>query len=244
MAFTNIQEKYIADLIKKHQDEHDKISKKEISQLTKENKELRKTLDKLEKKLSIVETDLFELSKELELTKKATFINDQYTRRNNLEISGIPHEIEDDLEKVCISLINNIIGERGEPYNGVNAVCGSDIEACHRLMTVNNNKVNNTIIRFKNRKHCDLIYENKKKISLVVNEKLGDSVKNIYINENLCGYYKLLAAKSRRLKKRRKITDTWISYGTVKLKLKDGSTKSITHENDLERLFPGFVYFT
>ena len=58
----------------------------------------------------------------------------------------------------------------------------------------------------------------------------GDEVKNIYFNENLNGYYNQLEAKSRRLKKIRKISDTWITNGTVRIKLKDNSIRVITHQ--------------
>ena len=85
--------------------------------------------------------------------------------------------------------------------------------------------------------------QNKKSVKDVVNEALGDEVKNIYFNDNLNKYYKELSAKCRRLKKKRKISDTWTTNGTVRIKLKDNSMKVITHQHDLDKLFPGFVYF-
>ena len=74
-------------------------------------------------------------------------------------------------------------------------------------------------------------------------DELGDSVKDIYINENLSKFNKDIAAKCRRLKKKNKISDTKTSYGTVKIKLLNVSKKTIAHKNDLDRLFPDFVYF-
>ena len=76
-------------------------------------------------------------------------------------------------------------------------------------------------------------------------EHLGEAVcaSELYVNENMCSYYKELGAKSRRLYKRRKITDSWTSFGTVKIKLKDGTVKIITHQADLDKLFPDFIYF-
>ena len=243
MEFTENQKKTIADMIKKNCDELENNFNKQLNQLTKENKDLKKNLAEMEKTVITLENDLRVLFKDLETTKRATFINDQYQRRNNLEISGIPDNIEDDkLESMCIRIANNIINEPGEPYNGDNEINHSDVEACHRLRTTNSNNIKNTIIRFKNRKHCDSIYQNKKKIADLEIEELEDSVKSIYVNDNICSYYKELAAKCRRLKKRRKISDTWTSYGTVKIKLKDGITVTITHQNDLDRIFPDFIY--
>ena len=74
-------------------------------------------------------------------------------------------------------------------------------------------------------------------------EELGNSVRNIYINDNLNKYYKELAAKCRRLRKNKKIKDTWTYNGIVTIKLNDDSIRYITHKNDLDRLFPNFSYF-
>ena len=73
--------------------------------------------------------------------------------------------------------------------------------------------------------------------------ELQGAVKNIYINENLCPYYKELSAKGRRLVKKDMIQDTWVRNGTVKIKLKNNKIKTITHQNDLDKIFPNFVYF-
>lgn len=244
MAFTEVQQNLIVDLIKKHLDDQENLFKASIETISSDNKKLRDEVEKLEKRVMLLETDIVECFKDLEVTKRATYMNDQYQRRNNLEISGIPHNIENhELESVCINMINKIITKPGEPYNGENIIIPSDIEACHRLQTVDNQDNKTTIIRFKNRKHCEATFLNKNKIKNLEIEKLGNSVNNIFVNENLCSYYKNLAAKCRRLWKKRKITDTWVSYGLVKIKFKDGLTKTITHQNDLDKLFPNFIYF-
>ena len=106
MAFTEIQDQFINDLIKTKLDEQENTLKKLINQLTKENKDLKKKLDNMEKTVNTMENDIFELSKDLEVTKRASFINDQYQRRNNIEFSGIPETVTDfQLENVCIRLI-------------------------------------------------------------------------------------------------------------------------------------------
>lgn len=234
MALT---EQQIVDLINGKLAEQEKRHKKELDHFKKENQSLMK-------RVQILETDIIELSKDLETTKRATYNNDQYQRRNNIELSGIPEKIKDDeLEDFCCRLVNNIICEPGEPFNGENEICAKDFEACHRLRTKNNTGVKDTILRFTNRKICDDIFLNKHKLKNLRMEKLEDAAKNIFVNENICSYYKELGAKCRRLKKRRKITDTWTTYGTVKLKLKDGTVKIITHQNDLDIMFPDFIYF-
>lgn len=240
-----MSEKQIEDLINKKLADLEVRFKKELDSLKdlkNVNTVLKKKVDLLEKSVNTLETNIIVMSKDLELTKRATYINDQYQRRNNIEFSGIPDTIDDDdLEDFCCRLVNDLISDP----DGSNEIDVFDIEACHRLRTINCQGTKNTIIRFTNRKICDEIFINKHKIKNIKMEHLGETVcaSEIYVNENICSYFKELGAKSRRLFKRRKVTDSWTSFGTVKIKLKDGTVKIITHQADLDKLFPDFVYF-
>ena len=115
--------------------------------------------------------------------------------------------------------------------------------ALNSLKTFNKDGIKNTIVRFVNRRVRDDLHDNKKKIKTIKMEELGDSVENIYVNENLSRYYNDIGAKCRRLRKKGNIMDTWTFKGMVKIKMNDGSIKNIFHHNDLDRLFPKFVYF-
>ena len=208
-----------------------------------QEKQHKDEMDALCLRVATLESDLVVMSRELETTTKTANANDQYQRRNNIELSGIPHELDDNLEEVCISLFNSILKEPGKPGNDEDDIGPYDIEACHRLRTSNNDGTRNTIIRFTNRKLCEDIFKNKKRIKDINNDDLGAAVSDIYVNENLCGYFKQLSAKSRRLKRDGKIKDTWTSYGLVKIKLINNEIRVLSHNNDLEKLFPNFVYF-
>lgn len=228
---------------KKQFEEQDKIFKKVFDDQEKKIKKAFDHLKDVQKKLEVIEGDLVELSKELEVTQRLAYSTDQYQRRNNLEISGIPHDCDDNLEEVCISLVNSIVADKPGYTRDEDIIGKLDIEGCHRLRTKNRDGTKNTIIRFVNRKVCEDIMQNKKSVKNVVLEDLGDEVKNIYFNENLNKYYNGLSAKCRRLKKKRKISDSWTLNGIVRIKLKDNSIKVITHQHDLDNLFPNFVYF-
>ena len=66
---------------------------------------------------------------------------DQYSRRNNVETSGIPQSVNDNqLEENFIDILKAI---------DVN-ITTNEIEACHRL----GKKNKNVIVRVINRKHC------------------------------------------------------------------------------------------
>lgn len=78
----------------------------------------------------------------------------QYIRRNNVEIHGIPDNVEQkDLEKKVI-----------EVCSALNVhIKKQDIEACHRLEDkTKGNAPKKTIVRFVNRKVCDDLHRNKK----------------------------------------------------------------------------------
>ena len=75
----------------------------------------------------------------------------QYNRRNNIEINGIPDSITNE------SLENKVI----EALAIIDVkVTESDIEACHRLPSKTSPRP--TIIKFVNRKNCEKILRNKK----------------------------------------------------------------------------------
>ena len=74
---------------------------------------------------------------------------DQYSRRNNIVIQGIPQSVKSkDLEDKVINVL--------------------DIEACHRL-----GDSRKTIVRFVNRKHSFEALKNKKSLCLLILPALG-----------------------------------------------------------------------
>jgi len=95
------------------------------------------TVKKLQKKVVLLENELCSLKENLEC-------NDQYNRRNNIEISGIPTEVADDvLEEKIIEIRRKTDVE----------ISANDIEACHRLPSKKGNK--KVIVKFVNRKKTE-----------------------------------------------------------------------------------------
>ena len=70
-----------------------------------------------------------------------------------------------------------------------------DIEACHRLKSRNPTAIKRTIVRFINRKNCDNLHRNKKKLK--DNTEVKNKLKkigihnNVFVNNNLCPYNKM-----------------------------------------------------
>ena len=68
--------------------------------------------------------------------------------------------------------------------------------------------------------------------------KLPAAVK-IYINQNLCPYYKKLWSKCSTSWDAKWILSFWVSNGSIRVKLMNKNVSIITHDCDLEKLFPG-----
>ena len=167
----------------------------------------------------------------LEIDQKNNHL-DQYIRRNNLEIQGIPANVTDDeLEGKVIDIFSCL---------GVE-VKGSDIEECHRLGYVN---PKNTIVRFVNRKFCYQALDKKMDLHKLDSRRLGfNPVKTLYFSENLTPTNQLLAWKCRELKRASKIHSTWSASGVIKIRrTANERALSIKNDNDLKSIYPDFVF--
>ena len=134
----------------------------------------------------------------------------QYIRRNNVEICGIPNSVPDkDLEKKVIEIASTL-NVRLSP---------GDIEACHRLKDrkKKDGEPKRTIFRFVNRKACDDLHSSKKKLkeNNVSNKlkKMGLDQGKIYVNNNLRPYNKFLWGKCKLLLSKNLIDRFWVFNG-------------------------------
>ena len=81
---------------------------------------------------------------------------EQYVRRNNIEVSGIPDSVKDNcLEEKIISVFTNV---------GID-IKSYDIEACHRIGKSQNSS-KKAIVRFSNRKFAKQALYNRTKTEI------------------------------------------------------------------------------
>ena len=219
-------QKHVNDVITKELNESVmSIKDSIIDALKEENFRLQQKVQHLEKKLSDIEIAENKL--------------EQYTRRNNIEIQGIPSSVHDNLleDKVVdiFSQLNITISK-------------SDIEDCHRLGKAN---PKNTIVRFVNRKFCNIALEKKKQLMSLNKTELGFKPDvALYISENLTPFNQHLAWQCRELKRARLIHsfvisfhNCWSSKGVVKIRhTMNERALSIDSEKDLTVLYPDFVF--
>ena len=163
------------------------------------------------KSLSVIEDRVTELERSHHLYL-------QYGRRNSIEVSGIPEDVQqNDLEKHVIDIFKEAKAKvHGEFPNHM------DIEACHRI-----GKKGVVIARFVNRKFAkEIMYKGKN----LKNTKLyGDTP--IYVNESLCKPFQFIAFAIRRLKKHNMIDGYRVRNGIYSIKVGE-QYREISHKND------------
>ena len=131
------------------------------------------------------------LSSQFKVVKKVNILEleksqakaEKYSKRNNAQISGIPHEVLDNnLEDKVINIYKDAGIEIGH----------MDIEGCHQLPLSRNNAggTKRVIVKFVNRKHSEDVLRLKKIIS---------SCSKVFISNSLCPYYHYLWNKCKDL---------------------------------------------
>ena len=107
--------------------------------------------------------------------ERQCWANAQYSRRECLEVVGIPRSVDDNaLEEKVIQVFEKV---------------GCNIEACHGI-TKKNGRV---IVKFSGRKDCQNVLSVKKNLQKLKMEDIGLTRDNkVFINHSLCPYHRLL----------------------------------------------------
>lgn len=216
---------YFLDIMKKQKDEL-------LQKIIKENKTLKKELFDLKEKDHQKAQIINKLEKEV-------IDLQQYLRRNNVEICGIPQDVNhNDLEKTVLKIAESIGVDMSE----------KDIEACHRLQTKKDQIPQKTIVRLVNRKLCDQLHLNKFKLR----DKKGNAKTmlneigihgSIYINTNLCPYMKFLWGSCKKLHVQKLIHRFWVYNGFVFIVVEENGQKfKINHIDNLKSIFPDYDF--
>ena len=161
-----------------------------LSNINRDLSELRNDFKKVESELSVsrnVNSKLRERVVALERERERVRCgNNQYSRRECLEITGVPESVSnDDLEKTTIKIFDKLDV----------AIDPSNIEDCHWLKSNGPKKV---IIKFARRKDANLIRKNKNKLKGMNLCSVG--INNpVFINDSLYSYYKMSWRKCKKL---------------------------------------------
>ena len=107
----------------------------------------------------------------------------------------------------------------------------------HRLPSKQSPK--KIIIKLNRRKAIHRILSDKNKLENLNPESVHLSGETkVFINESFCFHYTKLWSKCKRLWSTGHISAFWVRNGSLRIKLSNGSVSIITHDCDLEKLFP------
>ena len=159
----------------------------QITDLSKEIEDSLTYLKKLEADIAIVRNVNDRFVERVVKTERQCWDNAKNSRRDTLEIVGVPNSIGNgDLEETVRGVFRNIDVETDE----------RDVQACHRLK-----EKERTIVKFLNRKDCLQILRVKKELKFLDPTEL-DFPENtkIFINENLCPHCGGIWNKCKKLR--------------------------------------------
>ena len=148
-------------------------------------------------------------------------MTNQYNRRQNLIIEGIPDNIpQNKLETICLDIIHDI---------GFSDVSSYEVVACHRLRRREGDSTSPTIIRFINRKITEFCLKNRWRLQHLQTNWV------LKFREDLCDNNLEILSKCEKLLKEGKIAKVFTFNGFVKIVHKNQRRSvKITHISDLE----------
>ena len=172
----------------------------------------------LNDEINYINDDMYELDCRLIDTQ-------QYPRRENIIIAGIPNDIpHEDLEPKVLEILH-IIGLPISSY---------EIASCHRLKNNNPRFPAQTIIRFTNRKSAHFCLNNSERL----NECRDILQMNLRFYQNLCDANKTVLRLTKYLKRYEFIHDYIIVNGFIKVITNVGERPlRIRHPDDLYNKF-------
>ena len=182
-------------------------SAKKIERLTESMNQIVGENKKLQSDITIVKNVNRKLEDKIVYLEKNQAKGEQYSRRNNVEIPGIPNSIPDnDLENAVISICRD---------SGVE-IDPKDIKCYHRLPLSRNSKGQDErmIVKFVNRKHSEALLRDKKRISSKSFNHLN-VLNKVFVSVSLCPYYRYIWGKCKDLQRQGQVNHVFCLGGVV-----------------------------
>ena len=152
---------------------------------------------------------------------------DQYSRRSNIELCGVPERIRQrDIEEYVLGVLASLDIH----------ILSYDLVAVHRVGRLSRGKNRNVIVRFVNRKNAYLFLRKSKDLKKSTNTEY----KSLYVIENLCPTNKKIFNFLYKVKKLAKIKSVWTYNGSVFYKFLDSDddfAERADHLDDVSYLY-------
>ena len=183
-------------------------------------------LENMERETAALTTKIRTLEEKVETLEAETDRREQYTRRPNLRISGIPETTNEVTNDLVVTTIKKL---------GFDNIGVSDLERSHRIVRKTDNRGRprrrTIIVRSLTDAVRDDVYRSRTKLK---NHNQHHRDEQVYINEDLTSKRASLAYKARSLKKENKINDCWTYTGKVFVKTNAGMIKEIQSAKDFD----------
>jgi FtsZ-binding cell division protein ZapB len=185
---------------------------KEIDELKGANRKLTEENQSLRERVGQIESEVNNLS--------------QYSRNRNLELHGIPHKPNENIEALVVN-VSRRLQVQMDPKEFV----------AHRLNGASD-RHRPILVQFDSRKVRDSLLKSAKRLKLKlrdINSDFGEGP--LYINENLTTYYKKLLFQAKEVRRRLSYKYLWVANSKILIKKDDSSRPvRIVSENDLLKL--------
>ena len=174
--------------------------------------EMKTKFKTLESEFHVSKTVTDNLTKYIKTSERKCYENEQYTRRECLEISGILGNIDDN------ALEETVLGLLSKYYTLVDP---SNVEDCHRLKSTNN-APQKVIIKLSKQKDMYRVLKAKPSLKNVNLNKPGTPPGTpIFVNQSLCSW-----SKCKRLWLNKVVESFWVPKGLCRMSLLDYSLQS------------------
>ena len=183
-------------------------------------------VNKLSGQLEQKEQRISQLEQKVQLLELQADGVEQYSRRANLRLYGIP---EDENGENTDAKVLEVVNERMRIHPPIQQ---NDIERSHRLGPKTDRqgqrRSRSIIVRFASERTRDGVYRARFKL-----KNFNTNHAPIFINEDLTATRSAIAAEARQLKKNKKILDTWTAAGNILVKTLLGTIVQIKSKADL-----------
>ena len=195
---------------------------------------IKQHIEEKDKKINQLEQNINWLNEELLKEIEKNDALNQYGRRENLELHGIPVQKNENTDEIVISMMKHINID----------LKASDISISHRLHSKFNQKERTSedkshppiIVKFVRRQIRNQIYNKRTHLRKVQNFGVA-GMTDLFINENLTPKIKQLFGKANHLRKERGYKFIWTNNGMIYVRKNEkAQSLQITNEENLQKI--------
>lgn len=204
------QKRTVCDINKSYEQLNDRLNEWTVTLQT----EIRKMEENM-KKFSDLETENITLKKTVQSLESRVEDLEQYSRRNCVELQGIPETKEESVTEI-VKQVGNVLGME---------LTETMMDACHRLGKKNEERGPRAIIvKFVRRIDKETFMKRRREKRDLSTRHMGLPTDTpVYVNESLSPSRRRLLGQVRRLRKERGYKYLWLRGGSILLRKEEGS---------------------